>query len=202
MKKGFESIYQFKITLKEIRPPIWRRIQVPETYTFWDLHVAIQDVMGWLDYHLHQFTISHPLTGGKEEIGIPEDKNHVFDDIVDVIPGWGQRIALWFNEENRIADYWYDFGDDWHHRVELEKILFKEEGVGYPRCIKGRRACPPEDCGGTWGYENLLRIINDSEHEEYGRMMEWLGGGYDPEHFDVKEVVFTDPKKRLRRLLD
>ncbi len=201
MKKRFKSIYQFKITLKGIRPPIWRRIQVPETYTFWDLHVAIQDAMSWVDYHLHQFTIPHPLTGGKEEIGIPEDKNHVFDDM-DVIPGWKQRIALWFKEENRIADYWYDFGDDWHHRVELEKILPKEEGVNYPICIKGRRACPPEDCGGIWGYDNLLKIINDPEHKEYERMMEWLEGEYDPEHFDTKEVIFTDPKKRLRRLSD
>ena len=191
--KKFVQVYQFKISLWGIRPPIWRRIQVPETYTFWDLHVAIQDVMGWVDYHLHEFGITSLKNGEKRRIGIPEGD---FDE--EILPGWKQKISNYFSLENRKADYVYDFGDDWEHIVELEKILPKEEKVKYPICIKGKRACPPEDCGGISGYYNLLEIMKDSEHEEYEEMLEWLGGVFDPEHFDVEDVRFDDPNKRRK----
>ena len=100
--------------------------------------------------------------------------------------------------ENRLADYTYDFGDNWEHTVELEEILPRDKDVEYPRCIAGERACPPEDCGGIWGYEDLLQIISDPEHEEYEAMLEWIGGEFDPEHFDAKEVVFDDPEERRK----
>jgi hypothetical protein len=195
MKKKFNRVYQFKITLKNSKPPIWRRIQVPETYTFWDLHVAIQDVMGWLDYHLHLFDVIDPSTGLKMEIGIPEEE---FKDYGRTIPEWKEKIADYFTMENRKADYTYDFGDNWEHRIELENILPREEDVKYPICNKGKRACPPEDCGGIWGYEELLEIIRDPEHEEHEEMLEWIGGDFDPKHFDMKEVCFDDPAKRQK----
>jgi hypothetical protein len=193
MKKKYAQVYQFKIALKGIKPPIWRRIQVPETYTFWDLHVAIQDAMGWDDYHLHGFELANPLTGLKQKIGIPDE---VFDR--GFLPGWRQKIADYFSMANQSASYDYDFGDDWEHKIQLEKILPRDKGVMYPICIKGKRACPPEDCGGIWGYAELLEIIANPNHEEYEGMLRWLGGEFDPEHFDIKEVCFDDPDKRLK----
>jgi hypothetical protein len=195
MKKKFSQVYQFKITLEDIKPPIWRRIQVPETYSFWDLHVAIQDAFGWLDYHLHQFEMVNPSTGMKVEIGIPDEE---FDWDREILPGWKQKISNYFSTENKSADYTYDFGDNWEHKIKLEKILPRDKTVNYPICIAGRRACPPEDCGSIPGYEHLLEIIEDPHHEEHEEMMEWLGGGFDPEHFDAKEVVFDDPGKRWK----
>ena len=196
MKKKFERVYQLKITLEDIKPPIWRRIQVPETYTFGDLHVAIQDAMGWSDYHLHQFELRNSSTRIKTEIGIPDEGNFGFDR--EILQGWKQKIAEWFSMENRMAEYLYDFGDGWSHTVKLGKILPRVENVIYPLCIDGERACPPEDCGGIGGYYNLLEIIKNPEHTEYEEMMEWLGGNFDPEHFDAKEVIFDDPDKRRK----
>lgn len=195
MKKKFNRVYQFKITLMGTKPPIWRRIQVPDTYTFWDLHVAIQDAVGWSDYHLHQFELINPSTGIRTEIGIPDEE---FDFDMEILPGWKQKIAEWFSMENRLAEYTYDFGDSWEHAVKLEKILPRERDVDCPRCAGGKRACPPEDCGGIGSYERLLDIINDKNHEEYEEMMEWLGGEFDPEHFNDEEVIFDDPDKRRK----
>ena len=195
MKKEFNQVYQFKITLIGVKPPVWRRIQVPETYTFWDLHVAIQDAMGWSDSHLHQFDVINSSTGMEVEIGIPEKE---FGWAREILPGWKQKISNYFSMENRLADYVYDFGDDWEHKIQLEKILPREKNINYPVCIKGKKACPPEDCGGIYGYENLLEIINNPNHKEYEEMIEWLGGEFAPEHFDAEEVVFDDPDKRRK----
>lgn len=197
MRKKFERVYQFKITLEGIEPPIWRRIQVPETYSFWALHVAIQDALGWEDYHLHQFEMVDPSAGTKVEIGIPVEE-FGFGADREILPGWEQRIADYFSPENRLANSTYDFGDNWEHTIELEEILPQDENVEYPRCIAGKRACPPEDCGGVWGYKDFLAIIGDPENEEYEEMMEWAGGEFDPEHFDVKEVSFDDPEGRRK----
>jgi hypothetical protein len=194
-KKKYNQVFQFKITLKGIKPPIWRRIQVPEIYTFWDLHVAIQDAMGWDDYHFHEFEMVEPSTGLRENIGIPAP-DEVFGR--EVLPGWEEKIADFFSMENRTASYVYDFGDGWEHKIQLEKILPRDKDIKYPICIKGKRACPPEDCGGIWGYTELLEIIRNPEHEEHEEMMEWLGGKFDPEHFDTADVGFDDPDKRRK----
>lgn len=199
MKKNFKNIYQFKITLKGIKPPIWRRIQVPETYTFWDLHVAIQDSMGWSDYHLHQFEILDPSIGKKVLIGIPDDEN---DWLIKTLPDWKQKISRYFSMENSKANYEYDFGDGWEHIVKLEKILPKDETISYPVCIAGKRKCPPEDCGSTPGYENILRLMKNPEDEEYESMIEWLGGRFNPEDFNFKDVTFDDPDERLKMAME
>ncbi len=193
MKKKYDRVYQFKITLKGIRPLIWRRIQVPETYSFWDLHIAIQDAMGWLDYHLHQFEMVDASTGMEVIIGIPDKESGL-----EILPEMKQKIAEFFSMENRSADYVYDFGDYWEHKILLEKILPRDKNIDYPICVAGKRACPPEDCGGIGGYEDLLEIISDPDHEEYEEMKEWLGGEIDTEHFDAKEVSFDDPDKRRK----
>lgn len=196
MKKKFDKVYQFKITLKGTKPPIWRRIQVPETYNFWDLHVAIQDAMGWWDYHLHEFKISHPVTGREIEIGIPSEDDELFD--IEIIPERSQKIGDLFSMENKVAEYIYDFGDGWQHKVQLEKILPRDENIKYPVCIAGKRACPPEDCGGVWGYQEFLEAIENPDHEEHEEMLEWVGGEFNPEDFDVNEVKFDDPDKRWK----
>ncbi len=195
MKRKFDQVYQFKITLKGIRPPIWRRIQVPETYTFWDLHVAIQDAMGWLDYHLHLFEVVNPSTEMIDEIGIPDED---FELDREVLPGWRRKIADYFSLGNTKADYTYDFGDNWEHMIKVEKVLPRDKNMKYPICIGGKRASPPEDCGGIWGYGDFLEIIMNPRHKEYREMLEWVGGEFEPEHFDVKEVHFDDPGERWK----
>ncbi|MGB7061838.1 MAG: plasmid pRiA4b ORF-3 family protein [Candidatus Zixiibacteriota bacterium] len=195
IKKKFSHVYQFKTVLKMTKPPVWRRILVPRTYTFWDLHVAIQDAMDWQDYHLHEFEMVNPATGMKVLIGMPDEE---FDLDREILPEWKQKIADWFSMENSSADYTYDFGDNWKHSVKLEKILPRDKNTDYPMCIAGKRACPPEDCGGVWGYEEFLEIIRNPNHEEHKRMLEWIGGEFDPEHFDVKEIDFDDPDVRRK----
>lgn len=151
--------------------------------------------MGWFDCHLHAFCLKRPHGKKIIEIGIPTDD---FDDI-EILPGWDEYIADYFWEPGRTAKYEYDFGDSWHHEILLEGILLKEKGTKYPICIDGQRACPPEDCGGIWGYENLLKVLRNPNHEEYESMTEWLSGWYgkyDPEAFDPKKVKFDNPKKR------
>lgn len=189
------SIYQFKITLKNINPQIWRDIQVPKNYNFWDLHVAIQDAMGWEDYHLHQFNMEDPITGNDVRVGIPDED--CFDGY-EIIPGSKAKISRYFLAPRDKAIYEYDFGDGWEHEIVLEKILLADEGVKYPKCIAGERACPPEDCGGSWGYEELLDIIKDPKHYEYEEIMEWLADDFDPENFTPEDVEFDDPKKRYK----
>jgi len=201
MKKRYNQVYQFNITLKHIEPKIWRVIQVPETYTFWDLHVAIQDVMGWTDYHLHEFIVKDPLTRKKITISIPTEEESFVE---ETIPDWKVMIADCFSTRNKNADYNYDFGDDWQHIIKLEKILPKEKEQTYPRCIAGERACPPEDCGSIPGYEKILDMLKnpDPENEEYQETMKWLGDSYDPEHFVPSEVFFDDPEERLKTFFE
>ncbi|MCG2737314.1 MAG: plasmid pRiA4b ORF-3 family protein [Candidatus Methanoperedenaceae archaeon] len=100
------------------------------------------------------------------------------------------------------ADYIYDFGDYWHHKIQLDKILPREKNISYPVCIKGKRTCPPKDCGGIGGYERLLDIIKDPKHEEHKETLEWLGEEFDPEHFDPIKVNFDDPAARLKMALE
>jgi hypothetical protein len=114
-----------------------------------------------------------------------------------VLPGWEAPIAAAFTPANRKALYSYDFGDGWEHSVVLEKIFPREKGAVLPACIAGRRACPPEDCGGVGGYERLLEIMADPEDDRYEEMVEWLGKPYDAEAFRREDVVFADPLRRL-----
>ena len=195
-KTDFIQVFQLKVTLSGIRPPIWRRIQVPANYSFWDLHVTIQDAMGWFDSHLHEFHIHNPSKQFQERIGIPLDEDVYLDDEATQNAGWTHFIASYFSMENPKAVYVYDFGDDWEHAITLEKILPREKGITYPVCLKGKRACPPEDCGGVGGYKGMLKIIADPEHEEYDEWKEWVGEDYDPETFDAASVVFDDPGER------
>ncbi len=189
----FDHVLELKITLEGVKPPIWRRIQVPCTYSFWDLHVAIQDAMGWNDSHLHLFTVPIPLSDERVAIGIPDD------DMVMArreLPGWEIPVAGFLTLLYRKAEYLYDFGDSWEHRVVLERILPRPKGEQYPKCTGGRRACPPDDSGGVFGYLRMLEVLTDPTDEEYEETLAWLGGNFDPEHFDSKSVRFDDPDER------
>jgi hypothetical protein len=188
------TVLRFRIELQENSPPIWRRIEVPGNYSFWDLHVAIQDAMGWTDTHLHVFEIDD----GKQDavcIGIPDP-----DDLQDHVAGWRRKLTRYFKKPGDQVIYEYDFGDSWRHSVLLEAILLPEPGVNYPRCIDGARNCPPEDCGGPWGYEDFLAAISDPDHEEHDEHLAWCGGSFDPEKFEPQKVRFDDPRQRLKDL--
>lgn len=193
---GFTEVYQFKITLKGVKPPIWRRIQVPADFSFWDLSSAIIDAMGWYGGHLHQFYIRHPVAGKEVCIGLPDPDFPSFDEI---FPETEERISGWFSTANTAATFEYDFGDGWEHTVRLEKVLPREEEIVYPVCVTGRRACPLEDIGGVPGYERFLRIFKDASHPEHEMTVEQVYEEFDPEHFDPDEVIFEDPRERWER---
>jgi hypothetical protein len=187
-KQTAKQIYQLKITLERSQPPIWRRLQVPGDITLANLHHVIQHAMGWEDSHLHHF-----LAGGRE-FGVPNrdwDEGEVEDE---------RKIRL-----EQVADqakakivYEYDFGDSWRHLIVVEKILLSEPATAYPVCLEGARSCPPEDCGGVWGYQELLEKISNPKHSEHDEMLEWLGGEFDPEHFSVEEVNQRMVRKKIK----
>lgn len=175
--KSKTSVYQLKVTLRNSKPPIWRRLLVLDSSTLYDLHIIIQIVMGWTDYHLHQFIIEG------QYYGVPDP-----DDWEPMIDERRYRLNQIVSSENYKFVYEYDFGDSWEHEIVLEKILPPDPNVKYPICIKGKRACPPEDIGGVWGYEEFLEIMKDPAHEEYDSYVEWLGDEFDPEEFDLEEI--------------
>jgi hypothetical protein len=152
--------------------------------------------MGWLDCHLHDFRIRKKHARKITSIGIPDEEG--FIDAEPQLPGWKIPIAIYFEDVGMQAEYEYDFGDSWHHKITFEAILAKGKGVKYPQCIDGARACPPEDCGGAWGYESLLKIMTNPKHKEYESMLSWLGKEYDPEKFDPATVKFDNPKQRFK----
>jgi hypothetical protein len=194
MKKRETSLYQFKITLQDVKPPVWRRIQTPGGYSFWDLHVAIQDAMGWDDTHLHEFHILEPKTRVMASIGIPDDDEFLEDR--EIVPSWKPRVSDYFSAEIPSARYVYDFGDDWNHEIVFEEKLAVERPARHPICLDGKGACPPEDCGGPFGYAEFLRAIKKPGSPRGGELLEWVGGSFNPKHFDAKEVEFDDPGER------
>jgi hypothetical protein len=184
-----EYVIQFRIELLGVDPAVWRRIQVPEDYTLWDLHVAIQDSMGWLDYHLHAFRV----VGSEVTYGIPDEDD---DAPFNTKPGWKAKVQDVFSYSDSVGTYEYDFGDGWIHLLVLEGFEPRQEAIQYPRCVAGARRCPPEDCGGPHGYKELLMALQDSSHPEHESLLEWVGGPLYPEEFNPNDVSFDDPKKR------
>jgi hypothetical protein len=186
--------HQFLIVLAKTDPPVWRRIQVPERDSFWDLHVAIQDAMGWSDCHLHAFRVVIDAKVGRvERFGIP------FDDLPaepPVRPDWTVRVSEIVGKGDLPMLYVYDFGDDRHHVVIYEGAVQLDRDAPHPRCVSGARRCPPEDCGGPHGYADLLDAVRDPTHARHTELLEWVGGHFDPDAFDAAGVRFDDPKKR------
>lgn len=187
-------VLQFMIILRDSEPVIWRRIQIPSDYNFWDLHVAIQDAMGWQDYHLHQFQIKGKRKRIEAFIGIPDFRK--IQEFKEVIPGWEIPVKEHFNDLGVTAKYLYDYGDDWYHTVILEGYILNDSQVKYPVIVGGERPCPPEDCGGIWGYKNLIKTLSNPKNEEYEALKEWVGEDWSPEKFDPNQVSFDDPYSR------
>lgn len=184
-----QSVFRFKVSLKGIKPMIWRRIELKSDATFWDLAFAIIDAMGWEGYHLFAFEIRQPGSRFIQYIGNPNYDND------EELPAWEVRLSDFFKEKNDKCDFVYDFGDDWRHTVKLEDIHPAKENTDYPVCLGGKRACPPEDCGGRWGYSNLLESLDNPESEDYQDVLEWLGEDFDPSEFNKDDVVFRKPEK-------
>ncbi len=198
-RRSFERVLQFKIWLKHVQPAVWRRIQVPEDYTFWDLHCAISDSLGWLDYHLHEFRLEPPIAASPLRVGIPMDDGF---DGMDVLEGRNIPVKRFLSRVGDGCTYTYDFGDDWVHAIALEAILPRQEKLAYPCCIDGERACPPEDAGGAGGYAHFLKAMEDASHPEHDMLLNWVGGPFDPDWFDMKIVRFANPQVRWRVAFD
>ena len=171
-------IYQFKITLRGLRPLIWRRFQVPGDFKLDRLHRVIQRVMGWTDSHLHEFIVRGRHYGTPDpEWGMRQVESERSARLCDVAPREKVRFV-----------YVYDFGDSWEHDVLVEKIVESQPGQRYPACLAGQHACPPEDCGGYPGYIDFVAAISNPAHPEHAEMLEWVGGAFDPRAFDLAGV--------------
>ena len=208
---GKKQATTVRITLRDSKPPIWRRVAVPSDITLGQLHEVIQIAMGWTNSHLHQFML-------KDKSLINRDPNVIarlsdegrYDDIfaatrgirvfVTKVTPFGDPTEMEGEDEDAITlaevcpkvksklTYEYDFGDGWEHTIEVQKIEEPKPGVEYPVCLAGKLACPPEDCGGIYGYYHMLDVVADPDHEEHDDLVEWLGDDFDPEAFDIDEV--------------
>lgn len=204
------QIYTLRITLRDTKPPIWRRVAVPSDITLGQLHEVIQIAMGWTDSHLHHFMLQDKsLKRGPEVIARLAEEGR-YDEIFTASRGirvfgprtdpFGGELDMEGEDEDAVTlaevcpevkrklTYEYDFGDGWEHVIEVQKILEPKPGEAYPICLAGRQACPPEDCGGVPGYYRLLDIIADPKHDEHEDMIEWLGEEFNPDAFDMDEV--------------
>ena len=175
-----DKIYQIKVGLLETNPIVWRRFLVPSSVTLHRLHLILQCVMGWGNYHLYRF--QH----GKNEYGEPDPENELYE--LSFINSSRTKLGDIVTAERSLFLYEYDFGDRWEHHLLVERISEREDNKRYPLCLDGENACPPEDCGGPYGYAETLKIIQNPAHEEYNSTKTWLGEGFNPEKFDIALV--------------
>jgi Plasmid pRiA4b ORF-3-like protein len=182
------GIWQLKVTLRESNPPIWRRVLVPGSTTLRRLHLILQDVMGWTNSHLHLFEVGAVRYGDPDPEWEMEVRDESKTQLSQIAPAPKSELV-----------YEYDMGDSWTHDIVVEEILVPDAAMLYPICLDGQRACPPEDCGGIGGYENLLVVLGNPEHEEYESTITWLGGRFDPEGFDVNAVNRSLSSRRPAR---
>jgi hypothetical protein len=167
------AVFRLKIKLRNVQPPVWRRLEVPGNVTFAKLHRILQVALGWTDSHLHEFVV------GKRHIGLPDDE---FRD--DVANETRVRLEDVASAKTKFA-YWYDFGDNWWHDITVERVGPPETSAEYPRLLAGANSAPPEDVGGVGGYEEFLEAVADPKHPEHKELLTWAGGAFDPEAFDL-----------------
>jgi hypothetical protein len=175
-------IVRIKVTLLGVtKPRVWRRVQVRADTRLDQLHEIIQAALGWENYHMHAFTF------GDEEFGVPDPELGFSDErqvtLGELIAGIGDRVR-----------YTYDLGDDWQHEILIEELLDPDPDTRYPVLVAAKGACPPEDCGGAWGYANLIAILADPHHDEHQEMLEWLGlndaGEFDPAAVSTEDIDY------------
>lgn len=184
---------RLKVVLLGVEPPIWRRVEVPANYSLAQLDAVIQIAMGWENSHLHRFEIGE-MTYSDQLAEDPWPGQRLGDEAATTVGEVARR--------DRSFRYEYDFGDSWEHQVAVEAV--ESASVTGPRVVAGARACPPEDCGGVWGYANLVAAVADPNHPEHDDLLEWVGGGFDPEAFDLARadaavVAYGRVQARRRR---
>lgn len=197
--------YEIKVSIRDTHPSVWRRLQIPEGITFHELNAIIQLAFDWCGYHAYNF-----------EVGATLHDMGVFIELPELDDGWGdyetknskkEKIDKYFKEYKRMK-YTYDFGDDWIHDIIIEKTVETDKKLTKPICIKAKMADLPEDCGGPYGYEELLDILSDKNNERYNEMREWVDGGFtnwydDREYVDIEEINtrLEDYKEHAKFLL-
>jgi Plasmid pRiA4b ORF-3-like protein len=182
---------QIRVALAEIEPAIWRRLIVPRSFHLGQLHRVIQAAFSWWDSHLHEFRIGG-LSYRDAEVCEPE-----FEDDARSFDESEVRLLDFDRSEGLSFLYVYDFGDNWKHVVEFERLLALDPAPRAASCIDGARARPPEDVGGVHGYANFLDIIADPDNPEHRDIKRWAGGHFDPEWFD-REMTDKDVRNALR----
>jgi hypothetical protein len=176
---GPAPVYQLKVSLRGAKPPIWRRLLVPADISLARLHDTILAAFGWHGGHMHVFETAYGDFGRADrELGHRADGSVTLEQVAPVV-------------KDKIR-YTYDFGDDWVHDIVVEKVLDPDASMVYPRCIGGKRAAPPDDCGGIWGYEELVEVLADPAHPEHEERLQWLGladaSQFAPDAFDLEAV--------------
>jgi hypothetical protein len=184
-------VYQIKISLKDIRPEIWRRIQIDSNVSLYELHHIIQIAFNWWNYHLYQFVINDKLYKTRTRYGNPEllDDPEAIDDRSTLLS------SILLNEKDTII-YEYDFGDSWKHLIKLEKII-QIGNIKHPKCVAGKLNTPPEDCGGVPGFYNFVEIMSDKKSSDYKSTKKWYGGEFDPTSFNIVKI-----NEKLEKLSD
>jgi hypothetical protein len=177
---GGVPLYRLKIKLRWSKPPIWRRIVVRSSIRLDRLHDLIQSVMPWTNSHLHQYLVGQTIYGMKDmidQVGLYETCDEKKYTLADIAPQAKSKFI-----------YEYDFGDGWEHEIVVEKVLPPDANFKHPVCLAGALACPPDDCGGMSGYYHLLYALAHRKHPDHAHLKEWIGGKWDPEHFDLDAI--------------
>lgn len=177
-------VVQIKVKLRGVsKPPVWRRLRLRVDTRLDHLHEAIVAGFGWQGYHMHVFS------SGADEFGVPDPELGFIDErrvsLGQLIGGVGDRLG-----------YTYDFGDDWEHEIMVEEVLAADPKARYPVLVAAKGACPPEDCGGPWGYAELKQILADPTHDQHQEILEWLGLE-DASAFDPGAVAADDLEEEL-----
>jgi Plasmid pRiA4b ORF-3-like protein len=173
-----DDVLQLRVSLLEVEPAIWRRLLVPQDVLLPHFHAILQVCMGWQNSHLHQFKVGHVRFGEPDREFEPGPIDYRRISLNQILTRRGSSCV-----------YEYDFGDGWEHLIELEEELPSADVTArLPHCLGGARACPPEDCGGPHGYSELLSALRDPGHKDHLAMLQWAGGSFDPEAFDIDRV--------------
>jgi hypothetical protein len=180
-KAPVDQIFQIKVTLLGSDPPIWRRLLVPASITLAAFHNVLQIAMGWDSSHMHEFR------KGKQFYGMPNPDERFFNVPRTIDDRKVQLDEVLLRVGSNFL-YTYDMGDSWEHAIVLEKRLPVDPNLKYPACLGGELASPPEDCGGIYGFYDLLEASRNPEHPRHGELLEWVGEDWNPDAFSLDDV--------------